>query len=224
MKWRELSAFSKSLLVAMFVLVAVYFWREFRPMASSESAAKPASHLAVPRPESDLTQLAQTKNESKLVEALKSPTPAVRDEATSALWRLWQGAAGPDAERRLQAGMDMLSAGHPLAAVDKFSLLVADYPDFAEAYNRRAMAYFHMGDYERSIQDCLKTTELNKNHFGGWNGLGRCYLAIRRWDLAWNAFERALELQPFSEENKRMIEFCKEKKKNVVPQDLNNSA
>jgi tetratricopeptide (TPR) repeat protein len=111
-----------------------------------------------------------------------------------------------------------------LAAVDQFSKIIADYPGFAEAYNQRAIAYFSVGDYERAIQDCLKATELNKNHFGAWNGLGRCYLAIRRFDLALGAFERALEIQPFSEENKRMIEFCKEKRKNVVPQDLNGSA
>jgi tetratricopeptide (TPR) repeat protein len=223
-KWSELNRFSKALLLIMGVLVVVYLVREFMPSAPTERAPRPASHLDLTRPESDPIAPTPSKNEGKLVESLKSPTGSVRDQATTALWKLWQGAAGPDAELRLQAGMDMLAAGHPLAAVDQFSKLVAEYPAFAEAYNKRAIAYFSMADYERSIQDCLKTTELNKNHFGAWSGLGQCYLAIRRYDLALNAFERALELQPFSEENKRAIEFCKDKKRNMLPQDLSNSA
>jgi len=222
--WRDLNAFSKSLFLVMGILAAVYLWRELRPEPSNESVSKLASHMVVPPRESDLHHLAETKNETKLVESLKSPNTAVRDAATSALWKLWQSAAGPEAESRLQAGMGLLAAGHPLAAVDRFSKIIADYPEFAEAHNQRAIAYFTMEDYERSIQDCLKATELNKNHFGAWNGLGRCYLAIRRYDLALGALERALDLQPFSEENKRLIEFCKQRRRNALPQDLNNSA
>lgn len=224
-KWSDLNTFSKFLLILMGLLAAIYAGRELWKNFTSEPVAR-ASQEAVtaPRPEADVKWFMETKNEEKLVQSLKSPTASIRDAATTALWRLWQGAAGPEAERRLQAGMDMLAAGHPLAAVDHFSKIVAEYPDFAEAYNQRAIAYFHMEDYERSIQDCLKTTELNKNHFGAWNGLGQCYLAIRRYDLALNAFERALDIQPFSEENKRLIEFCKERQKKRVPWDLSNSA
>jgi tetratricopeptide (TPR) repeat protein len=219
-----LNRFSKALLLLMGAFVILYLVRELMPSAPTERAAKPTSHLGLVRPGADHPEPSASKNESGLVESLKSPSGSVRDQATSSLWKLWQSAAGPDAERRLQAGMDMLASGHPLAAVDQFSKLVADYPEFAEAYNKRAIAYFSMADYERSIQDCLKTTELNKSHFGAWSGLGRCYVAIRRFDLALHAFERALELQPFSEEHKRAIEFCKEKKKNMLPQDLNSSA
>ena len=196
------------------------FWKD----KSTGPLPLPATSSPPPNPEADVQQLLDYRNESKLVQSLTDPKASIRDGATSALWRLWQSAAGPEAERRLQAGMDMLAVGHPLAAVDQFSKIISDYPAFAEAYNQRAVAYFNMQDYERSIQDCLKTTELNKNHFGAWSGLGRCYLAIRRYDLALNAFERALELQPFAEENKRLLELCKEKRKKVVPQDLNNSA
>lgn len=227
MKWSELNAFSKFLFILMGAFVVAYLWSQLRPGPESARPAlmhPPSSPL--PRAEGNASPIppADNKDEAKLVESLKSPQGSVRDAATSQLWRLWQGLAGPDAERRLQAGMDTLATGHPLAAVDQFSKITADYPGFAEAYNQRAIAYFSVGDYERAIQDCLKTTELNKNHFGAWNGLGRCYLAIRRFDLALGAFERALEIQPFSEENKRMIEFCKEKRKNVVPRDLNGSA
>jgi len=208
----------------MAVLAVIYVWSQLRSRESSRPAGPQQTSMVATHSDPDIQQLIDGKNETKLVESLKSPQAHVRDSATSALWKIWQAAAGPDAERRLQAGIDMLATGHPLAAVDHFSKIIGEYPSFAEAYNQRAMAYFSVEDFERSIQDCLKATELNKNHFGAWNGLGKCYLAIHRYDLALNAFERASELQPFSEEDKRFIEFCKERKKNVVPQDLNNSA
>src|ERR1043166_1108001 len=203
MKWSELTPFSKFLLLFMAVLAVLYVGYELWQGRTEPATTPHPSPLSVERAEPSVKQLLDNKNETKLVESLTDPKPSVRDGATSALWRLWHGAAGPEAERRLQAGMDMLSAGHPPAAVDQFSQIVADYPGFAEAYHQRAAAYFTMGDYERSIQDCLKATGLNKNHFAAWHLLGRCYLSIRRYDLALNAFERALELQPFSEENKR---------------------
>src|SRR5689334_18134873 len=177
----------------MAVLAVLYVWSKLRSDQSAGPAPPQQTTMVAAHSDPDIKQLIEGKNETKLMESLKSPHANVRDSATSALWKIWQAAAGPDAERRLQAGMDMLEAGHPLAAVDHFSKIIGDYPGFAEAYNQRAIAYFSVEDYERSIQDCLKTTELNKNHFGAWNGLGKCYLAIRRYDLALNAFERALE-------------------------------
>src|SRR5688572_16017770 len=156
MKWAELTPFSKFLLLFMAGVATLYIGYEFWQGRTEPATASHASHLSMERADPSIKQLLDNKNETKLVESLTDPKPSVRDGATSALWRLWHGAAGPDAERRLQAGMDMLSAGHPLAAVDQFSKIVADYPTFAEAYHQRATAYSTMGDYERSIQDCLK--------------------------------------------------------------------
>ncbi len=224
MKWSDLNAFSKFLLILMGALVVIYIASQLWPGKEPALAAQSSRLKSGPPVGPNLTLSNNAGDEAKLVEALKSSRPAVRDEATSRLRQLWRDAAGPEAEQRLKAGIDMLAGGHPLAAVDHFSKIIADYPNYAEAYNQRAIAYFTVEDYERSIQDCLRTTQLNKDHFGAWNGLGRCYLAIRRYDLASSAFECALDLQPFSEENKKLIEFCKEKMKHVVPQDLNSSA
>jgi tetratricopeptide (TPR) repeat protein len=223
-KWRDLTPFSKFLFLVMGALGVVYVAYSLRPDPTVDSRVSGTLPAVVPAPPPDVTRSMEKKTEGQLVELLKDPRTELRDAAVTRLRKLWQGAAGPDAERRLQAGVDMLRSGRPLAAVDHFSKLVSDFPNFAEAHNQRAIAYFRMEDYERSIQDCLQTTELNKNHFGAWHGLGQCYVAIRRFDLALTAFQRALELQPFAEDNKRFIEFCKEKMKNRVPQDLNNSA
>lgn len=229
MKWRDLNTFSKLLFVAMGALVCAYIGHELLKPGPTGNvqhpAEKPPADSLPPPPAADSAPVAsESRSGDRLIESLKSPQPSVREAAMASLWKLWQGAAGPEAERRLQVGMNLIASRKNLAAVDHLTKLTADFPGYAEAYNQRAIAYFQMEEYERSIQDCLKSTELNRDHFGAWSGLGQCYLALRRFDLALSAFERVLDLQPFSEDARRFIELCRERMKNTVPPDLSNSA
>ena len=50
--------------------------------------------------------------------------------------------------------------------------------DFAEGYNQRAIAYFMLEELSKSIEDCKKTSELNRYHFGALAGMGHCYLKL----------------------------------------------
>lgn len=222
-KWRDLNTFSKLLFVAMGAMVCAYIGHELVKPAPTGHVHQPAEKLPADL-QLGVSAPTESRSDDKLIESLKSPQPSVREAATASLWKLWQGASGPEAEQRLQEGMDMIAARKYLGAVDHLTQLIADFPGFAEAYNQRAIAYYQVEDYERSIQDCLKTTGLNRDHFGAWSGLGQCYLALRRFDLALNAFERVLDLQPFSEDARRFIELCRDRMKNKVPSDLSNSA
>ncbi|MCY7366548.1 MAG: tetratricopeptide repeat protein, partial [Chamaesiphon sp.] len=86
--------------------------------------------------------------------------------------------------------------------------LVDALPDFAEAWNRRAVLRFMTKNYDRAIADCERVIELNPVHFGALHGLGLCHAALGNYSAAIRAFRSALEIQPHAIENQRLILEC----------------
>ncbi|MFB3042538.1 MAG: tetratricopeptide repeat protein [Candidatus Poribacteria bacterium] len=69
-------------------------------------------------------------------------------------------------------------------------------PEFAEGYNQRAVVYFMLEEWQKSIDDCQKTVELNPYHFGALAGMGHCYIRLGDLKAAMQAYQRALEINP----------------------------
>jgi tetratricopeptide (TPR) repeat protein len=143
-----------------------------------------------------------------LVENLKHPDEALRAQATEELWRIWfeqKGAAGLEILQRAQV---LLQAGESNQAETVLSELIQDLPDFAEAWNRRAVLYFVRGQYRKAIADCQTVVHLNPIHFGAFHGLGLSYAALGEYSNAIHAFQQALKIQPYAIENQRLILEC----------------
>jgi tetratricopeptide (TPR) repeat protein len=143
-----------------------------------------------------------------LLTDLKSENETVREEATRELWRIWfyqKGAYGLELLERSQA---LLQEGKVDDAEDVLTELIADQPDFAEAWNRRAVLYYLQGRYRHSLADCQQVVALNSIHFGALHGMGLCYAALGEYMAAIQAFRRALEIQPHALINQRMILEC----------------
>lgn len=143
-----------------------------------------------------------------LLDALKHADESVRREATSELWQIWffqKGQQGFEQLRQAQAELDL---GNLRGAEAKLNEIVAALPDFAEAWNRRAVLYYTLGQYDRALADCHKALELNPIHFGALHGLGLCYIARQEYRAAIRALRRALELQPHALINQKLILEC----------------
>ncbi|MBW4693048.1 MAG: tetratricopeptide repeat protein [Lyngbya sp. HA4199-MV5] len=143
-----------------------------------------------------------------LLEALKNPDEAVRDSATHALWRIWfeqKGVLGLEMIRRAQS---LLEEGNPSEAEATLTALVQSQPDFAEAWNRRAVLYYVQGHYQKAIADCETVLRLNPVHFGALHGLGLCHAALSHYADAIEAFHRAIAIQPYSLANQRLLLEC----------------
>jgi tetratricopeptide (TPR) repeat protein len=81
--------------------------------------------------------------------------------------------------------------------VDTFSEVIKLEPDLAEAWNKRATVYYLMGEYEASVRDIERTLALESRHFGALSGLGFIYLSHGEDRAAIEAFEAALEINPY---------------------------
>jgi tetratricopeptide (TPR) repeat protein len=143
-----------------------------------------------------------------LLEALKHPDEATRQEATDELWRVWFQQKGIHGTRQLMKSQTLLQAGEFEEAEALLSSLIRDQPDFAEAWNRRAVLYFTQQRYWDAIADCQRVIELVPYHFGALHGLGLCHAALGNYSPAIQAFRQALEVQPYSLINQRLILEC----------------
>ncbi|UBF26762.1 tetratricopeptide repeat protein [Kovacikia minuta CCNUW1] len=145
---------------------------------------------------------------ASLLKDLKSSDESVRESATQELWRIWfeqKGILGLEVIRRAQL---LLEAGEFLDAEETLTVLIQGQPDFAEAWNRRAVLYYTQGRYRKAIADCEMAIRLNPIHFGALHGLGLCHAALGNFKEAIHCFHRALEIQPYSTANQRLILEC----------------
>lgn len=145
---------------------------------------------------------------ASLLEDLRNSDETVRDRATQDLWRIWfeqKGALGLDMLRRAQTVLD---GGDPDEAEAILTDLLEDEPDFAEAWNRRAVLYYMQQKYRQAIADCQMVIRLNPHHFGALHGLGLCHAALGEYRQAIHAFHQALAIQPYSLINQRWILEC----------------
>jgi tetratricopeptide (TPR) repeat protein len=134
--------------------------------------------------------------------------PVVLAEIENRIWSIWyehDDEVGADA---MNFGLRSMNLGAYEEALLVFGRLIEDFPDFAEAWNRRATLYYLMGDYQASIADIERTLALEPRHFGALSGLGMVYLQLNNLEKARDAFEAMLEVHPHSpagQENLRRV-------------------
>lgn len=128
-----------------------------------------------------------------VVGMLGDDDPLVRRFAGEAAWEIWFRAGTDEQNWQLQ-----LAVREPDVAKTKSLLddLLRVAPEFAEAYNQRAIWYFNRGEFARSAEDCQMTLQFNPFHFGASAGLGQCYLKLGKPQAALRAFRHALDVNP----------------------------
>ncbi len=143
-----------------------------------------------------------------LLEDLKNPDESVRQRATAELWRIWFYQKGRYGLELLERSQIMLELGEEERAEALLTQIVSDQPDFAEAWNRRAVLYYTLGKYAKARDDCQEVLTLNPVHFGALHGLGLCYAALGDYNAAIQAFRKALEIQPYALVNQKLLLEC----------------
>lgn len=131
-----------------------------------------------------------------LAQALKDEDRGVRELALKSLWSIWFRADRPENNQTLEQVADLITTGRLEQAEALATRLISRAPNFAEAYNQRAIALFARGRYVESAADCRQALQRNPYHIGALSGLGQCYLRLGQREEALATFRRALKLQP----------------------------
>ncbi|PSB26141.1 tetratricopeptide repeat protein [Stenomitos frigidus] len=143
-----------------------------------------------------------------LLEDLKSVDESVRERATQSLWRIWFEQKGMPGLEMIRRAQTLLEEGNSPEAEATLTALVQSHPDFAEAWNRRAVLYYAQSQYRQAIADCETVIRLNSVHFGALHGLGLCHAALGNYPAAIEAFRQAIAIQPFAIANQRLLLEC----------------
>jgi tetratricopeptide (TPR) repeat protein len=148
------------------------------------------------------------ENVKQLLEDLKDREPTIRDRATQALWERWFWQKGAIGLEQLQRSQALLDAGDIEAAQQLLDRLIEEIPDFAEAWNRRAVLHYTQHNYNKALEDCNVALSLVPFHFGALHGVGLCHAALGDYHAAIQAFHRALEVQPHALLNQKLMLEC----------------
>jgi len=128
---------------------------------------------------------------------LRDPDPVVCDMAEHALWSIWfRGGSTPQANQLVCRGSRAMNSRDYQTSIELLSAAIHTDPNFPEAYNQRAIAYYLTERYEQSIGDCKRTIKRMPWHFGAWCGMGHCHAHLGQKAQAIDCYRQALEIHP----------------------------
>jgi tetratricopeptide (TPR) repeat protein len=105
----------------------------------------------------------------------------------------------PSVRKLMDKGVGAMQREDYAEAHTIFDAVVAQDPDYAEGWNKRATVRYLAGDYAGAVRDVKETLRREPRHFGALSGLGSIYLVIANVRGALDAFEHVLALNPHLE-------------------------
>jgi tetratricopeptide (TPR) repeat protein len=117
-------------------------------------------------------------------------------ETVDLIWAHWTSHAEAAAAELMERSIRALAGKQYAVAERLLDRLVSGWPDFAEAWNKRATLYFLQERDDESIRDIERTLTLEPRHFGALSGLGQICLRHGERAGAMIAFDAALRIHP----------------------------
>jgi tetratricopeptide (TPR) repeat protein len=140
--------------------------------------------------------IGQFGSNAVLGRAMRDRDRAVRVLAENAIREVWFRDGSDSQRQQLAIAMRLNTAQQFHEATAHATQLIEEAPQFAEAWNQRAIALFHLRRFREAANDCHQTLELNSYHFGAALGMAHCYLEMSEGFAALEYFRRAFDMNP----------------------------
>jgi tetratricopeptide (TPR) repeat protein len=161
--------------------------------------------------------LAEVGAEEQLLRALKAENATTHEMARRAVEQVWFNASGREAYDWMQSAYRTEEHGDYSKALEILDQLVAKYPSYAEAFNRRASVLWQMGEFKKSMADCERALRLNPNHYGALQGKGVCLLKMGDLNEACQALRAALKISPHDSMTQTSLQKCEDLLRSCAP-------
>ena len=116
----------------------------------------------------------------------------------SDIWNIWYEVDDPKVIEYFEKCIQAMNLRNYPLAIRFFNNLIEEDPNFAEGWNKRATVHFMMGNFDQSMQDIIKTLELEPRHFGALDGMGLIFIHQGQFQQALDVYDKMLEIFPFS--------------------------
>ena len=183
------------------------------PAAFGQSAPPPRQGRSEPgKPPADpgATQAAPQPRRPPLDELFARLAGAKDDEEAKGIAglieRRFERSGSDTADLLMQRSGEAIRGEDAALAVELLDRVTQLKPDWAEAWNRRAAAFYQLDDPARAIMDLQESLAREPRHFGAWIALGHVEMAAGDKQKALLAYRKALALYPLQPELKKTIE------------------
>lgn len=139
----------------------------------------------------------------------EAPNPATAKRAEGEIWSIWHETPDEQSMVIMREARRALDTGDFRNAVTRLDELVAYAPDFAEAWNQRAIVLYLAEDYAGALRDIERTLALEPRHFGALSGRGQVYLRLDELEMALESFELALDRNPWMDNIRGQMEMIR---------------
>jgi tetratricopeptide (TPR) repeat protein len=123
------------------------------------------------------------------------------------IWDIWSIADNQETQIIFDEANQFMDVGELDNAIELFTKVVKQSPEFAEGWNKRATVYFLKGELNKSISDIEKTLNLEPRHFGALDGLAEIYLIKDDLISAAATYKRILEIIPSSKKSQDRLKL-----------------
>ena len=159
-----------------------------------------------PKPADGGSQAADPKAESRpaplrTLDELFTRLAAAKDEAeangiANLIERRWSRSGSDTADLLMSRATEVIGKKEYPVAIELLDRVLALEPQWAEAWNRRATAFYLLDDPASSMADIRQVIEREPRHFGAWAGLGHILMAGNDRARALEAFRKAHAIHP----------------------------
>ena len=119
------------------------------------------------------------------------------NELISNIWNIWHHADDPKVIEYFEKGIQAMKLKNYPLAIRFFNNLIDIDPNFAEAWNKRATVHFIMGNFDQSMNDIMKTLDLEPRHFGALDGMSLIFIHQKEYEQAIGVYDKMLEIFPY---------------------------
>ena len=113
----------------------------------------------------------------------------------TAIWEQWVMVPNDGQRQLMLRGIEEMQERDFKGSVETFTRLIEMAPELSEAWNKRATAYWLLGDFKASLSDICETVKREPRHFGAYSGLGMIRAELGEYPRAVAAFELARKVQ-----------------------------
>lgn len=179
-------------------------------LAQGGSSAKPADAAGDPTKGGPMADAKPSPQRSSLDE-LFARLASAKDEAeangiANLIERRWSRSGSDTADLLMSRATEAIHKKEYPVAVELLDRVLALEPQWAEAWNRRATAFYLLEDPASAMADVRQVIEREPRHFGAWAGLGHMYMASNDRSRALEAYRKALALHPHLGKLKEVVD------------------